>query len=145
MFTLTSTTTIITDITVLEVASKRYSRNCGTVYIPLLRNFGRNKNKVNRNLRKLRDKLPDIIRGDKFRTTGFDTLALDQLNIRNLLSDDEWNILYQGEEGSFTFLVDLVKNQFARNSSETDVLYGINNLSVVDMFNIVRGDKIETA
>ena len=43
IFTVTKTTTIITDITVLESPSKRYSKNCGTVYIPLFRNFGRNK------------------------------------------------------------------------------------------------------
>ena len=35
------------DITERERASKRYSKNCGTVYIPLFKNLGRNRNATN--------------------------------------------------------------------------------------------------
>ena len=50
MFTNTNTTTIIKDITERESASKRYSKNCGTVYIPLFKNLGKNRNATNTNV-----------------------------------------------------------------------------------------------
>lgn len=47
----------------------------------------------------------------------FDTLALKQLGVRNYAPPEVWNEGYMGEDGEFTFFVDLVANQYAMSSS----------------------------
>ena len=46
----------------------------------------------------------------------FDDLALEQLNIREKVSDDYWALMYQGKDGDYTMFVDLVEMKFAKNS-----------------------------
>lgn len=74
----------------------------------------------------------------EFKGIGFDTLACKQLDIKFMLSKDEWETMYQGDDGSFTFYVDLVNNHFAK-SSTSNFIYDIKNHSVDDMFNSIRG------
>ena len=68
------------------------------------------------------DKLEEIIKDGWFNTISFDNLALQQLDVKRLLSEDEWNEFYMGDDGingeltSASMYVDLVKNEFARNS-----------------------------
>lgn len=74
----------------------------------------------------------------EFKGIGFDTLACKQLNIGSMLSEDEWETMYQGDDGSFTFYADLVNNTFAKSSISTNT-YSIGNKTVDEMFNIVKG------
>ena len=75
---------------------------------------------------------------DDFKGIGFDTLATKQLDLRNILSKEDWELCYQGEDGTFTYYVDLVKDEFAK-SSTSDVTYDINNRTNDEMFNFIRG------
>lgn len=66
--------------------------------------------------------LPQMINEKWFKIISFDNLALKQLDVRRLLSDDEWNSMYMGDDGldreqtSATFFVDMVERKFAKNS-----------------------------
>lgn len=51
-----------------------------------------------------------------FDAVGFDNLAIEQLNVRRLFTDAEWDSFYQGDEGSATFAIDLVDQNFGKNS-----------------------------
>lgn len=73
----------------------------------------------------------------EFKGIGFDTLACKQLDIRSMLSEGEWETMYQGDDGSFTFYVDLVNNTFAKSSISTNT-YSIGNKTVDEMFNVVK-------
>ena len=73
---------------------------------------------------------------EEFKAIGFDTLACKQLDIKSMLSEDEWETMYQGDDGSFTFYVDLVNNHFAK-SSTSNFIYDINNRNVNEMFNFI--------
>ena len=46
----------------------------------------------------------------------FDNLAIEQLDVKRLLSDEEWNEFYMGDDSVFTFYLDLVDGKFAGNS-----------------------------
>lgn len=66
--------------------------------------------------------LPQMINEGWFKVLSFDNLALRQLNVKTLLSTEEWEEFYMGDDGidgeqtSATFFVDMVKREFARNS-----------------------------
>lgn len=51
-----------------------------------------------------------------FAVTSFDNLAIEQLNVQDRLSPEEWNRFYQGDEGSYTFFLNLAEGYFARDS-----------------------------
>lgn len=81
--------------------------------------------------------LPKLIK--KFKVVSFDNLAIKQLNVKRLLSEEKWNEFYMGDDGQYTLYIDMVKKQFARSSTSTK-RYGIMN-DIVDMFNVVRSEK----
>ena len=47
----------------------------------------------------------------------FDNLALKQLNIKQYLTDDEWNRFYCGADGSFTMYIDAIEQKYAMSST----------------------------
>ena len=80
----------------------------------------------------LYENLADII--EKFKVVSFDNLAIDQLNVRRLMSDDEWNEFYMGDDGTMTYYIDMVERKFARSSTAAfDKRYELLD-SVDDMF-----------
>lgn len=84
----------------------------------------------------LYDNLSDII--EKFSVVSFDNLAIEQLEVSRLMSKDEWNEFFMGEDGNYTMYIDLVKQQFAR-CSIAEVRYDLLD-DIVDMFNVIRGE-----
>ena len=75
---------------------------------------------------------------DDFKGIGFDTLATKQLGLKDILSKEDWELCYQGDDGTFTYYVDLVNNKFAKSSTSNDT-YSINNKTNDEMFNFIRG------
>lgn len=53
---------------------------------------------------------------EHFDVVSFDNLALKQLETRRLLSEDQWNEFYMGDDGSHTMYIDCINKQFARSS-----------------------------
>lgn len=71
---------------------------------------------------------------DKFKAISFDCLAVKQLNMKDKLSEEDWNKLYMGEDGTTTFFIDAVNEKFAKSSTETEYK-DINGKSIDEMFN----------
>lgn len=65
--------------------------------------------------------------------TSFDNLALEQLDVKSHLSEKEWERFYMGDDGSFTFYIDLVKMEYAKNSLATE-RFPIENKTIDEMF-----------
>lgn len=86
----------------------------------------------------LYDALPEIC--DKFRVVSFDNLALEQLNVRRLLTDEEWDEFFMGKDGGYTFFIDLVTGTFGKNSLATE-RYPIMD-SIDEMFQFIRSKEI---
>jgi hypothetical protein len=71
-------------------------------------------------------------------TISFDNLAITQLDLQKQVPREDWELLYQGEDGSHTFYVDAVKGEVARTST-SDLRYAITDAdTVVDIFNKVK-------
>lgn len=54
---------------------------------------------------------------DKFKVVSFDNLAIEQLNMRRFFTDKEWEEFYMGDDGNFTYYIDMVEKKFAKSST----------------------------
>lgn len=118
-------------VKVLILGYKDFRR--GSVYL------NKNTDDVNKNKEMLYKALPSLL--NKFAVVSFDNLALKQLQVKRLVTEDEWNQFYMGDDGGFTMYVDLVKKQYAISSVSTERFDLLDNIS--DMFSVVREHKNE--
>lgn len=51
-----------------------------------------------------------------FDVVSFDNLALEQLNVKRLLTQEQWEEFFMGTDGSATFYLDAVNETFSKNS-----------------------------
>ena len=87
----------------------------------------------------LKENLNEII--NHFKVISFDKLAIEQLNVKNLLSNEDWDEFYQGDDGTSTYYIDMVERKFARSSTaDFNKRYDLLD-SVDDMFKIILNEK----
>ena len=90
----------------------------------------------------LYEHLPNLI--NKFAVVSFDNLAIEQLNIKERwdeFSDKPWDEFYAGDDGEFTYYIDMVERKFARSSTASfDKRYDLLN-DVDEMFRIIQNEK----
>lgn len=83
----------------------------------------------------LYENLEDIIQ--KFTVVSFDNLAIEQLDVKRLLTQEEWDEFYMGDDGKVTYYIDMVERKFAQSSTAPfDKRYDLLN-SVDDMFKVI--------
>ena len=76
-----------------------------------------------------------------FKVVSFDNLALKQLNPRRLVSQEEWDNWFMGDDGQFTMYVDCVNELFAQSSTAPfEKRYTIKD-NIKDMFDVIRNNK----
>lgn len=81
--------------------------------------------------------LPEMIK--HFKVVSFDNLAIEQLNVKRIVPEEEWEEFYMGDDGIFTYYIDMVEGTFGMNSLATE-RYPIMD-SVDDMFENIRKRK----
>lgn len=86
----------------------------------------------------LYDNIQDIIKD--FKVVSFDNLALKQLDAKRLMTEEQWNEFYMGDDGDFTFYIDMVEGLFAQNSLSQE-RFEIGNLTIDQMFDFIRLKK----
>ena len=62
-------------------------------------------------------KIPSLF--GKFRLISFDNLALEQLEVKELIGTKEYENMYMGDDGEGSMYIDLVAESFARGSTST--------------------------
>lgn len=83
--------------------------------------------------------LPVIVKENWFKNLSFDNLAIKQLDVKRLMTEEEWNNFYMGDDGTFTFYIDLVNQTFSKNSVIAKVKsIPINGMTVDEMFEVVK-------
>ena len=101
-----------------------------------------NKNKIHKNQNWLEHHIMQMIGG--FEVLSFDNLAIEQLHIKeqwNDLCDEDWDEFYAGDDGEFTYYIDMVERKFARSSTASfDKRYDLLN-DVDKMFRIIQNEK----
>lgn len=75
----------------------------------------------------------------KFKVISFDNLAIEQLAVKDVLTNEQWNKFYQGDDGTHTMYVDLVNQQFAKTSTSVERYPLLSNID--DMFKIIKGSE----
>lgn len=84
------------------------------------------RNMINYRIDVLKNYIKHIIKDKWFNVVSFDNLAIKQLDIKNILSEDQWNEFYMGDDGqdgeqtSASMFVDMVERKFAKNSCAPD-------------------------
>ena len=83
----------------------------------------------------LKKNLGEII--NHFKVVSFDNLAIEQLDVRRLMTKEKWDEFYMGDDGKYTFYLDLVEGTFGKNSLATERYPIMDNID--DMFEKIRG------
>ena len=100
--------------------------------------FGRGKDFfseiVDKRMKETKEVLPSLLH--KFKCISFDNLALEQLDVKSLISEKEWEYMYMGDDGEASMYIDLVEKKFAR-SSTSELRYDLEE-DIISMFNKVR-------
>lgn len=86
-------------------------------------------------IERLENNLINIL--NRFKVVSFDNLAIEQLHLKDKLSEKEWEMFYGGDDGTVTFFIDLVKGVFAR-SSLSRIVYTIGDKTIDEMFAIIK-------
>lgn len=73
-----------------------------------------------------------------FEVISFDNLAIEQLKVQRFLTKEEWESFYMGDDGSFTFYIDMVDGTFGKNSLATERYPILDNVD--DMFKKIKGE-----
>lgn len=85
-----------------------------------------NKEHLQRNLKRVLLNFPVV---------SFDNLALEQLNLSDIITEEQYKEFYMGDDGEHTMYIDLVEKKFAKNS-RSNIRYDILD-NIDDMFKIV--------
>ena len=91
-----------------------------------------NNKQIRENISKLRKNMIYIFGNDQY-LINFDNLAIQQLNLRSIVSEDTWNLFYAGKEGSTTFAMNLVDGTYSLTSMSEET-YPIGTKSINEMF-----------
>lgn len=97
--------------------------------------FEEEQNDIETKQQWLYENLEDIIQ--KFKVVSFDNLAIEQMDVKRLLTQEEWDEFYMGDDGKVTYYVDMVERKFAQSSTAPfDKRYDLLD-SVDDMFKVI--------
>jgi len=99
--------------------------------------FYNHQSEIETNQEWLNSNLTDL--PNHFKCVSFDNLAIEQLNVRRLMTEDEWNEFYMGDDGGYTFYIDMVDKKFARNSV-SDKRYDMLD-SIDEMFKMIQKES----
>lgn len=92
--------------------------------------YNKNKEEVDNNIAFLRDHLTEY--KSQFDGFGFDNLAIEDLELIKKIDPNQWALYHMGSEGEFTMFVDLVNNEYAVSSMETENIFSIKDTDTVD-------------
>lgn len=99
--------------------------------------YNTHKKEVDDNIEFLRNHLYDY--KPFYKGFVFDVLSTENLNIRQIVGEEKWSMHHMGDEGEFTYFIDLVNNQYAVSSTDVDNIFSITNNDTIDtMFNHIR-------
>lgn len=97
--------------------------------------FEEEQNDIETKQQWLYENLKNII--PKFKVVSFDNLAIEQLDVKRLLTQEEWDEFYMGDDGKVTYYIDMVERKFAQSSTAPfNKRYDLLD-SVDDMFKVI--------
>ena len=101
--------------------------------------FAKADNKMSQLILKTSDRVREFVKSHEFKAVAFDNLAVRQLGVKDVLTEEEYNKLYMGDDGEYTMYIDLVQQKFGKSSSHP--LHPINSSSIDDLFSQVHKEE----
>lgn len=98
--------------------------------------YNRYEKDINQKIGYIRRKLALLLK--QFKVVSFDNLAIKQLNVHSLLTEEQWDNFYMGDDGTHTMYVDMVKEQYAVSSTSTHRRYFTDGQLIESMFSDVN-------
>lgn len=74
-----------------------------------------------------------------FKVISFDNLAITQLDVKRLMSEEQWEEFYMGDDGNYTFYIDMVEGTFGKNSLATERYPVMDNID--EMFQKIKHEE----
>lgn len=100
--------------------------------------YWKEQEEVEKNHKYLQDNIIGML--DDFEVVCFDCLGLSQLRIKDKIPKEDFDRFYLGEDGAFTFAINLVKGTFSLSSSSM-FEYSIDGNDIDDMFSIIKKER----
>lgn len=82
------------------------------------------------------DMLPKIVNDGWFKCISFDNLAINQLEPKRLMSEEDYKSFFMGMDGEYTMYIDAVNRQFAKSSVSTE-RYDLMD-DIAGMFKVIK-------
>ncbi len=83
------------------------------------------------------ENLADVI--NHFKVVSFDNLAIKQLCVQDHLPAEQWEEFYMGDDGNYTFYIDMVDGTFSKNSLATERYPIMDNID--EMFQKIQNER----
>ena len=130
-----------------DILSKMKILVLGYKYVGRGVNYKDQHDEVANNIKWLRDSFIELYKSDKFKLVSFDNLAIEQLELERQIKEHpelglNWENLYMGDDGDYSFYIDAVNCTFAKNSTlSKDFKYPIEGMNVDEMFDYIKSRK----
>ena len=131
---------LINGVTACEASFNQLADKDLKILILGYKNFGRGINYIldnpyiYDNIKWVEENIEDYMM--KFKVVSFDNLAVEQLKLKDKLTEEQWKMFYGGDDGTHTFYIDGVNRQFAKSSTSTNRFSMLDNID--DMFHIIQ-------
>jgi hypothetical protein len=80
--------------------------------------FTEHEENITTKINEVKEMLPMLF--TKCKVVSFDNLAIEQLDVRNVVGEEKWKEFYMGNDGQYTMYVDMVKQECAKSSTSPD-------------------------
>lgn len=94
--------------------------------------------RIDSNINWLRDNLSEVV--PCFDKVSFDNLAIKQLDVKSIMSEDAWKRFYMGDDGQFTMYVDTVNEEYAVSSTSRKRFKYNDESTIEDVFATVKSE-----
>lgn len=135
----------LNDIEVLDKLSNICPDKLTKILILGYKQFGNGKNHYNNFTKKVDDNLLSWYRylpkyfGRKNLLLTFDNLAIKQLNLKRFFPQKEWDVFYQGDDGTGSMYIDLVKEEYCVSSTSKERFkFNSGDLDMKNIFNQIK-------
>ena len=100
--------------------------------------YAKEQERVDTNIKWIKENIKNL--SSHFKVISFDNLAIKQLDLKSIVSPEEWEQLYMGDDGQYTMYIDTVNHEYAVSSTST-IRYPYTDETITEMFNAIRKER----
>lgn len=133
---------IIAGIVKYETIMNLYNELNSKILILGYKDYGRgiryHNDTIDKNINELKANMSYIVNSIPI---AFDNLALEQLNVKDYVSEDIWEMYYMGDDGDYTMYVDAINKEYAISSTSNKRIKIKENETILDNWKDIQLTK----